>query len=45
MKKLIISNDIDSEKINNKVKFNFGFLNGISDWMSDTEFKKRKKIY
>lgn len=45
MKKLIISNDIDSEKINNKIKFNFGFSKGILDWMSDTEFFRKNKIY
>ncbi len=45
MRKLIISNDIDSEKINNKIKFNFGFSKGISDWMSETEFLRENKIY
>ena len=45
MKKLIISNNIDSEKINNRIKFNFGFAKGISDWMFDTEFLRENKIY
>jgi nucleoside-diphosphate-sugar epimerase len=45
MKKLVISNNIDSEKINNKIKFNFGFSKGISDWMYETEFLKQNKIY
>jgi len=45
MKKLVISNNIDSEKINNKIKFNFGFSKGISDWMCETEFLRQNKIY
>jgi len=36
---------IDSEKINNKIKFNFGFSKGISDWMCETEFLRQNKIY
>jgi nucleoside-diphosphate-sugar epimerase len=43
MNKLVISNNIDSKKINNKIEFNFGFINGISDWMSDTEFLRKNK--
>lgn len=45
MNKLVISNNIDSKKINNKIEFNFGFINGVSDWMSDTEFLRKNKIY
>ena len=45
MKKLVISNNIDSDKINKKIKFNFGFEKGITDWMFDTEFLKKKNIY
>jgi nucleoside-diphosphate-sugar epimerase len=45
MNKLVVSNNIDSEKINNKIKFNFGFQKGISDWMFETEFLRKNKIY
>jgi len=45
MNKLVISNNIDSEKINNKVNFTFGFSKGIADWMAETEFINSKKIY
>ena len=45
MNKLIVSNNIDSEKINNKIKFNFGFSKGIADWMDDVDFKNKKTIY
>ena len=45
VKNLVVSNDINSEKINNKIKFNFGFEKGISDWMFDTDFLKKNKIY
>lgn len=45
MNKLFISNNITSEKINNKIKFNFGFSKGISDWMVETEFLRKNKIY
>ena len=45
MKKLIISNNIDSEKINNKIKFKFGFARGISDWINETDFNNKKIIY
>ena len=45
MKKIIISNNIDLEKINNKIKFKFGFSKGVSDWMSDTECLRKNKIY
>tara|TARA_B100001250_G_scaffold213982_1_gene183541 strand:- start:22393 stop:23358 length:966 start_codon:yes stop_codon:yes gene_type:complete len=45
MNKLVISNDIDSERIMNKVNFKFGFKRGIKDWMEETHFFKNKKIY
>jgi len=45
MNKLVISNDIDSERINRKLDFNFGFENGIKDWMKTTNFIKNKNIY
>lgn len=45
MNKLVISNDIDSVKVNNKIKFNFGFSKGISDWMDETNFINNKKIH
>ena len=45
MNKLVVSNNIDSEKLNNKIKFNFGFEKAISDWMFDAKFLKKKKVY
>jgi GlcNAc-P-P-Und epimerase len=45
MNKLVISNNIGSEKINKKINFTFGFSKGIADWMDETDFIKNKKIY
>lgn len=45
MKKLVISNNIDSAKINKKINFTFGFSKGIADWMDKTDFINTKKIY
>ncbi|MAU37611.1 MAG: NAD-dependent epimerase/dehydratase [Flavobacteriales bacterium] len=45
MTKLVVSNDIDSEKIMNKVTFKFGFRKGIKDWMEETHFLVRRKIF
>ena len=45
MNKLVVSNNIDSTKINQIIKFKFGFSRAISDWMLETEFKQKKKIY
>ena len=45
MDKLVISNDIDASKLKNKIKFHFGFLNGIKDWMKETDFLIKKKIF
>jgi hypothetical protein len=45
MTKLVVSNDIDSGKIMNKVTFKFGFRGGIKDWMEETHFLISKKIF
>ena len=45
MNKLVISNNIGSEKINKKINFTFGFSKGIADWMDETDFINNKKIY
>ena len=45
MNKLVISNDIDSVKVNKKINFTFGFSKGIADWMDETDFINNKKIY
>ena len=45
MKKLVISNNIDSNKLNDRYKLKIGFEEAIEDWMSETDFIKNKKIY
>lgn len=45
IKKLFISNDINGEKLKNKYTLSFGLENGMEDWMKETDFYSKNKIY
>ena len=45
VKKLMISNNINGYKLNNKYTLKFGLEGGISNWMKDTNFNKNRLIY
>jgi nucleoside-diphosphate-sugar epimerase len=45
VKKLMISNDINGEKLNSKYIMNYGLEKGIADWMQYTKFYKNKNIH
>ncbi|WP_339916172.1 NAD(P)-dependent oxidoreductase [Yeosuana marina] len=39
VKKLMISNDINGMKLNQKYSLSYGFREGLSDWFKETKFK------
>lgn len=45
VKKLMISNNINGNKLNNAYSLMFGLEGGISNWMKDTDFNKNGEIY
>ncbi|MEP1488968.1 MAG: SDR family oxidoreductase [Algibacter sp.] len=45
VRKLMISNNINGEKLSDKYNLEYGLEKGISDWMQNTDFKRKKKIH
>lgn len=45
VKKLMISNNINGTKLNDKYTLQYGLEDGILDWMKDTSFHLKKEIY
>ena len=45
IKKLMISNDINGEKMNSLIHPKYGLELGIKDWLEETNYSQNKKVY